>query len=154
MVSGYDTETPSSANTNTSRVAGVDLNVITFVAGLGVWPASYVVGGEISSLRLRAKSQGLGWAVGGIGNFAFSTIVPFIYNADAGNLRSKIGFIWVGITALTFVAVWFLVPETYARTPYQLDLMFEQKLPTRKFRHWVPEVNNEVDRIEVRQEKS
>lgn len=112
------------------------------------------MGGEISSLRLRAKSQGLGWAFGGIGNFVFSTIVPFIYNADAGNLRAKIGFVWVGISALTLVAVWFLIPETYMRTPYQLDVMFEQKLPTRKFRHWVPTNATELDRIEVLEEKA
>ncbi|KEF59050.1 uncharacterized protein A1O9_03893 [Exophiala aquamarina CBS 119918] len=134
-------------------IVGVILNIICFIAGLGVWPGSYVVGGEISSLRLRAKSQGLGWAVGGIGNFVFSTITPFIYNADSGNLRSKIGFVWLGISGLSFLALWFLVPETYGRTPYQLDLMFEQKLPTRKFRHWTPDVNSEMDRIEVHEEK-
>jgi len=139
---------------NARRVVGVSLNLLSFIAGLGVWPASYVVGGEISSLRLRAKSQGLCWAFGGVGNFIFSTVTPFIYNADAGNLRSKIGFVWLGISGLSFVALWVLVPETFGRTPYQLDLMFEQKLPTRKFRHWTPDTNTELGRIEVREEKS
>ena len=118
-----------------------------------MWPASYVVGSETSSLRLRAKTQGIGWAVGGIGNFAFSTVTPFIYNADAGNLRSKIGFVWAGICGLTIVATWFVIPETFGRTPLQLDLMFEQKLSTRKFQHWVGEEDLDLATIEVQAAK-
>ncbi|KIW65451.1 hypothetical protein PV04_07710 [Phialophora macrospora] len=115
---------------------GVTLNLVTFIIALGVWPASYVIGGEASSLRLRARSQGIGWATGGLANFVFSTVTPYIYNADAGNLRSKIGFVWAGLCVLTFAAFWYLVPEMLGRTPLQLDLMFEQKLPARKFSKW------------------
>ncbi|OCT49090.1 sugar transporter [Cladophialophora carrionii] len=115
---------------------GVTLNVVTFTIALGIWPASYVIGGEASSLRLRARSQGIGWATGGLANFVFSTVTPYIYNADSGNLRSRIGFVWTGLCLLTFAAVWYLIPEMLGRTPLELDLMFEQKLPARKFRQW------------------
>ena len=103
---------------------------------MGAWPASYVVTAEMSSLRLRAKTQGIAWAVGAIANLLFSLITPYIYNTDAGNLRSKIGFVWSGLCVLTAAAAWYLIPETFGRTPLQLDLMFEQKLGTRKFRQW------------------
>jgi hypothetical protein len=121
---------------NLTRYVGVTLNLVTFTICLGIWPASYVIGGEASSLRLRARSQGIGWATGGLANFVFSTVTPYIYNADAGNLRSKIGFVWMGLCVLTFAAFWYLVPEMLGRTPLELDLMFEQKLPARKFRKW------------------
>lgn len=121
------------------RYVGVTLNLVTLVIALGVWPASYVIGGEVSSLRLRARSQGIGWAVGGLANFVFSTITPYIYNADSGDLRSRIGFVWAGLCIITFAAAWYFIPEMLGRTPLQLDLMFEQKLPARKFKAWVGE---------------
>ena len=118
------------------RYVGTTLNLVTLIAALGVWPASYVVSSEASSLRLRARTQGICWAVAGLANFVFSTVTPYIYNADAGNLRSKIGFVWVGFCALAFAGVWYIVPEMLGRTPLQLDLMFEGRVATRGFREW------------------
>ncbi|KAJ9610482.1 hypothetical protein H2200_005259 [Cladophialophora chaetospira] len=115
---------------------GVTLNLVLFIIALGVWPASYVIGGEASSLRLRARSQGIGWAIGGLANFVFSTVTPYIYNADSGNLRSRIGFVWAGLCVITFAGAWYLIPEMLGRTALELDMMFEQKLPARKFRDW------------------
>jgi hypothetical protein len=106
---------------------------------MGVWPASYVISGEASSLRLRARSQGIAWAFGGLANFAFSTVTPYIYNADAGNLRSKIGFVWMALCILTFTGVWYFIPEMLGRSPLELDLLFERGVPVRRFREWKPD---------------
>ena len=115
---------------------GVTLNVVITVAAMGVWPASYVIGGETSALRLRARSQGVGWATAGLANFVFSTVTPFIYNADSGNLRSKVGFVWAALCLITYAGSWYLIPEMLGRTPLQLDLMFEEKVSARKFHQW------------------
>ncbi|EQL01872.1 alpha glucoside transporter [Ophiocordyceps sinensis CO18] len=45
----------------------VTMILVVVVAGLGVWPASYTVGSETSSLHLRARSQGVGWLTSGGG---------------------------------------------------------------------------------------
>ncbi|GKZ74970.1 hypothetical protein AnigIFM50267_001966 [Aspergillus niger] len=39
---------------------GITLVTVIMTCGIGAWPTSYAVGGEASSLRLRAKSQGVG----------------------------------------------------------------------------------------------
>ncbi|KEF58235.1 uncharacterized protein A1O9_06161 [Exophiala aquamarina CBS 119918] len=117
-------------------VLGVCLNLIPLIAGLGVWPASYSVTAEVSALRLRARTQGLAWAVGGAVNFVISFVIPFIFNPDQGDLRAQTGYIWVVITFLTAAGAFFFVPETFRRTPLQVDLMFEQKLPARGFKSW------------------
>ena len=100
---------------------------------MGIWPASYVVTAEVSSLRLRAKTQGIAWALASIANFLFSFVSPYMYNTDAGNLRSKVGFVWCAICALTFLGSWFYIPEMFGRSTLQLDLMFEGKVATNKF---------------------
>lgn len=109
---------------------------VVFVAGLGCWPAAYVVQAEVSSLRLRAKTQGIAWASQGVVNFVISTVQPYAYNTDAGNLRAKVGYIWFVLAAIAFTLTWFYIPEMSHRTAYQLDLMFEARLPTRGFEKW------------------
>ena len=44
-------------------VAAAMIAIIGVVCGMGCWPASYAVMGETSSLRMRAKTQGVGGVV-------------------------------------------------------------------------------------------
>jgi hypothetical protein len=114
----------------------VAINLVIFIASLGIWGASYCITAEVSSLRLRAKTQGLAWAFSAIFNFVLGFVIPYTYNPDEGNLRAKIGYVWAGVCLLTLVGIWHAVPEMFRRTPMQLDLMFEQKLPAKAFKGW------------------
>ncbi|KAJ5152644.1 Major facilitator superfamily domain general substrate transporter [Penicillium canariense] len=114
----------------------VTMMIITMVCGMGIWPASHVVAAETSSLQLRAKSQGIGWFMSGISTGVFSIILPYIYNADEGNLRAKTGFVMAGFAAAGIVGTWFAVPEMKGRSPMEIDRMFALKLPTRAFKRW------------------
>lgn len=110
--------------------------VITMVCGMGIWPASHVVAAETSSLQLRAKTQGIGWFISGVATGVFSIILPYIYNADKGNLRAKTGFVMAGLAAVGIIGTWWSVPEMKGRSPMEIDRMFALKLPTRAFKHW------------------
>ncbi|RAH60171.1 hypothetical protein BO85DRAFT_517754 [Aspergillus piperis CBS 112811] len=88
---------------------------VTTACGIGAWPASYAVGGEASSLRLRAKSQGLGWFVAGLSSVDFDLVLPYISNPDEGALR-----------------------EMKDRAPSEIDDMFGAVVPARQFRKWSP----------------
>lgn len=126
--------------------------IVTMVCGLGIWPASHVVAAETSSLQLRAKSQGIGWFVSGIASGVFSIILPYIYNADKGNLRAKTGFVMAGFAAVGMVATWLTVPEMKGRSPMEIDRMFALKLPTRSFKQWRSDVVLEKDIVTVDQD--
>jgi hypothetical protein len=95
-----------------------------------------VVGAETSSLRLRAKTQGIGWFTGAFAQGAFGISLPYAYNIDEGNLRAKAGFIIAGFSVLALVLTWLFVPEMKERTAAEIDTMFEHRLPARQFRHW------------------
>lgn len=105
---------------------------------LGVWPASYAIAAETSSLRLRAISQGVGGFASGISTVVFGIILPYIFNPDSGNLKGKTGFVYVGFCILGAAITWFYVPEMKDRKPADIDAMFEARLPTRKFKTWTP----------------
>lgn len=119
-----------------SRYTAVSLMLVVIVAGVGVWPASYVVSSETSSLHLRGRAQGLAWfSVGGsVALFAF--VLPFIYNPDQGDLGGKTGFIFAVLSAVSWVLSFLCVPEMKGRTAAEIDKMFEMRLPTRAFRDW------------------
>lgn len=114
--------------------------VITMICGLGIWPASHVVAAETSSLQLRAKTQGVGWFISGVTTGVFSIILPYIYNADEGNLRAKTGFVMSGFAGVAVIATWIWVPEMKGRSPMEIDRMFALGLSTRAFRAWKSDV--------------
>ncbi|KAJ5585219.1 MFS general substrate transporter [Penicillium hispanicum] len=115
----------------------ITMVVITVVCGVGVWPASYIVCGETSSLRLRANTQGIG-SLGSQGStILLSFVLPYLYNKDAGNLGAKTGFIFCALCLVMVVLAWWTIPEMKGRTSDEIDQMFNLGLPARRFRHWV-----------------
>ncbi|KIE01653.1 alpha glucoside transporter, partial [Metarhizium majus ARSEF 297] len=129
------------------------MTAIIVVAGLSVWPASYAVGAETSSLHLRGKSQGIGWLTAGASASLFGFFTPYLYNADAANLKSKIGFIFAGLCAVAGVLSYFYVPEMKGRTPAEIDGMFEAKLPAKEFKTWTAPSSNSSQTAGERKEE-
>ncbi|TDZ65183.1 MFS transporter fmqE [Colletotrichum trifolii] len=135
----------------------VSLILVVIVAGLGVWPASHVVGAETSSLHLRSKAQGIGWFTAGANNSIFGFVLPYIFNPDKGNLKAKTGFVYAGLCALGLLVSFLCIPEMKGRTPAEIDRMFESRLPARQFRHWTnstPDADKTEEREAARAESS
>lgn len=118
---------------NESRYTAVTLMMIIIICSLGAWPASYAIAGETSSLRLRAKTQGLGILFHNLANIIFNLILPYIYNPDSGDLRAMTGFVYAGFCVLAVVGTWFGVPEMKGRSVGEIDAMFELRVRTRDF---------------------
>lgn len=116
-----------------NRYTAVTLMIIIIICSLGAWPASYAVAGETSSLRLRAKTQGLGILFHNLANIIFNLILPYIYNPDSGDLRAMTGFVYAGFCVLAVAGTWFWVPEMKGRSVGEIDAMFELRIRTRDF---------------------
>ncbi|KAF7879840.1 uncharacterized protein EAF02_008010 [Botrytis sinoallii] len=112
-----------------SWCVGVTLQMVWFTIG-----PSISLAGEISSLRLRAKSQSLGFFF----NYSYSTVwnvaVPYMFNATKGNLGGKMGWIFFATACITWFIVWIEIPETKDRTYGELDEMFNERVPAKKFK--------------------
>ncbi|KAF2015208.1 MFS general substrate transporter [Aaosphaeria arxii CBS 175.79] len=106
------------------------------VCGVGVWPCSFAVAAETSSLQLRSKAQGIGWTISAFTSAVAGIALPYIFNPDQGNLRGKVGFTYVGSCLLAAIITWFIVPEMKGRTVADIDRMFELNLPARQFKNW------------------
>ncbi|KAJ6032507.1 hypothetical protein N7540_003239 [Penicillium herquei] len=96
---------------------GCAMVVTNFVYGLGVGSTYPVISGETSTLRLRAKTQALGFAVQFLVSWVFQFVVPYMYSTSEGDLG----------------VVFFEIPEMKGLRLEELDTRFEQRVATRAF---------------------
>lgn len=120
-------------------MVGIFLELSWWVYGPAIGPAM-AIAGEVSSVRLRAKSLAIGFTF----NYFFSTVwnvaMPYLYNSDEADLGGLIGWIFAGMGAVTMLILFFELPETKGRSFEELDEMFAARVPTRQFRRYQCEV--------------
>lgn len=122
----------------------VSMMLTIMTAGVSVWPASYAIAAETSSLQLRARTQGLGWCVSAFGTAISGIALPYVFNPDEGNLRGKTGFTYTATCLIGAAMAWYLVPEMKGRSVAEIDRMFELNLATRQFSGWKSESTEEL----------
>ncbi|KAI1336361.1 putative MFS alpha-glucoside transporter [Xylariaceae sp. FL0016] len=116
--------------------------VCNFVYDVTIGPYCFVLLAEVSSARLRGVTIGLATVTCHIVSTVFAVVIPYAMNEDQGNWRGKIGFLFAGLGALCTAYCFFCLPETQGRTFEELDIMFERKIPSRKFKNY--EINGSV----------
>lgn len=57
-----------------------------------------------------------------------------MFNATEGNLGGKMGWIFFATACIAWFVVWAEIPETKDRTYGELDEMFNEGVPARKFK--------------------
>jgi hypothetical protein len=94
----------------------VMINIAIAAQQLGGGAPTYTLQNEISSLRLRAKTQSIAIAFNFILNWAWNLVTPYIYQPDTANLGAASAFIFVGTTGLCLIVAFFVIPETNGRS--------------------------------------
>ncbi|KAF7198503.1 Maltose permease MAL31 [Pseudocercospora fuligena] len=116
-----------------------------FVYSSTVGPICYTIISETSSLRLRAKSVCLSRNIYNITQIIANVIEPYLINPTEANLKGKTAYFWFGTAFLACIWTYFRLPECRGRTYEELDVMFAQKVPARKFATWqVDAYDNEI----------
>ncbi|KAI1876205.1 uncharacterized protein JN550_001701 [Neoarthrinium moseri] len=100
---------------------------------IGLAPLTYVVATELPALRLRDATLRLGFFVNVLFNFLSNFSLPYLLYEPYANLGSKTGFVFGSIAALAVVFIFFCVPECKGKSLEQIDRMFLEKVPLRKF---------------------
>ncbi|KAL2843172.1 hypothetical protein BJY01DRAFT_248756 [Aspergillus pseudoustus] len=99
--------------------------------GLSWGPGVWILGGEVGTGQLRERTL----LLSSLGSFATSVPInfvnPFVQAAIGGRTAIIYGSFSVGAMAF----VYFYLPETKDRSLEELDEMFQQKVPTRAFKH-------------------
>ncbi|KAK9455952.1 general substrate transporter [Dipodascopsis uninucleata] len=120
-------------SSSASWATGAMILVFTFFYDCSIGPVTYSIVSEIPSGRLRSKSVVLARSAYNIVGIINSVLSPYMINPTAWNWRGKTGFFWAGINFLFTIYVFFRLPEPKGRTYVELDMLFEQRVPARKF---------------------
>ncbi|KIM93247.1 hypothetical protein OIDMADRAFT_138157 [Oidiodendron maius Zn] len=104
-----------------------------FVSDMTVGPVSYSLVVEIPSSMRRSKSVVIARFTYAALNIVANVITPYQLNPSAWGWGAKSGFFWAGTCFLGLIFTYFWIPEPKDRTTAELDLLFEKKVPTRKF---------------------
>lgn len=109
------------------------LFVVTY--DLTVGPVCYCLVAEIPSTRLRIKTVVLARNAYNIASLCANFLNPPILNPTAWNLRGKGGFVWCGFCLLCLVWCFFRLPEPKGLSSGELDVLFENRVSARRFKH-------------------
>lgn len=117
--------------------------IYNFFYDLTIGPLCFVYLVEVSSAKLRDKTIAISTAVNALINVACAVGIPYAINPDQGNLRGKLAFVFIGVTIPCLVWCFMALPETKGRTFEELDIMFQKRVPTSKFKTYVFSENME-----------
>lgn len=107
--------------------------VWTFIFQLSIGQLGWALPAEIGSSRLRQKTICLARNSYYIVSVISGVLQPYFMNPSAWNLKGYTGFIWGGTALCVLIWAFFRLPETKGKTFEEIDLLFANRVPTRKF---------------------
>ena len=110
--------------------AGGLMTWINFAFHFSLGPVCYTIVGELPASRLRARSIVLGRFTYVVNQIIVNTINPYTTNGW-GALS---GFFWAGTGVICFIWCFFRMPETGGFSFAELDILFANKVPARRFK--------------------
>ncbi|RHZ67164.1 putative MFS sugar transporter [Aspergillus thermomutatus] len=124
------------ASTSRSQLwtLGSLLLLLTFIYDMTIGPICYVLVAEIPSTRLRVKTVVLARVAYNLAGVLVNWMTPNMLNPDAWNWKGKSCFFFAGTTFLCFVWCYLRLPETFGLSYLEIDILFERKAKTSKFR--------------------
>lgn len=128
-------------NSGTNYAQAILGILISFVYAGTLGPTAYTVIAETSSVRLRALSTGVGRAAYYVAEIPMIYLASQMLNGTGWNLAGKCGYVWAGTAAVCWIMAYFFLPELKGRSYREADILFNRKVPARKFKSTVIEVH-------------
>jgi MFS transporter, SP family, general alpha glucoside:H+ symporter len=132
FIMGIAASVPTHSSASRWGVA-ITLQMVWLSIGPANGPALSVAG-EVSTMRLRAKTLAIGFFFNYFYSTVWNVVVPYMFNTDYGNLGGRMGWIFFATCLISYVIIWFEIPDTKDLTAAQIDERFEMRVKTRAFR--------------------
>ncbi|KAG6357263.1 hypothetical protein INS49_015141 [Diaporthe citri] len=117
---------------------GILLVISTLANMTTIGPVCYPIVAETPSGRLRYKTVTIGRFIYNVTGIFSNSVTPRMISATdslAWNWGAKAGLFYAGTNLLCNIWCWFRLPETKGRTFGEIDLMFDNHVPARKFKY-------------------
>ncbi|KAL4860598.1 hypothetical protein BDV12DRAFT_209084 [Aspergillus spectabilis] len=130
----------STAASNAQASLGL---IVSVLFCLGPAPASWVIIGETSSVRLRPLTTGIGRGAYYLVNIPCIFLSSYMLNSDKWNLGGKSGYIWAGTALFCTVMSWIWIPEMKGRSFREIDILFKRRVQARKWERTVVDIRDD-----------
>jgi len=117
--------------------------IVSVLFTLGPAPASWVIIGETSSIRLRPLTTAVGRASYYIVNIPCIFLASYMLNTAEANLGGRSGYVWAGTGFFCFVVAYFFLPEMKNRSYREIDILFNRRVPARQWSKTVIDANDD-----------
>ncbi|CRG86964.1 General alpha-glucoside permease [Talaromyces islandicus] len=121
--------------TDSQLAIGILLVISTLCNMVSVGPACYPIVAETPSGRLRYKTIVIGRFVYNLTQIFSNSVTPRMISAASWNWGAKAGLFYAGTNLLCNIWCWFRLPETKDRTFGEIDILFDNNVHARKFKH-------------------
>lgn len=121
-------------STKSSLAVGILLVISTLINMTTIGPVCYPIVAETPSGKLRYKTISIGRFVYNLTGIFSNSLTPRMIASDGWNWGAKTGLFYAGTNLLCNIWCWYRLPETKDRTFGEIDLMFDDRVPARKFR--------------------
>lgn len=134
----------SVGESNSASLAQASLGLIVSVLFcLGPAPASWVIIGETSSIRLRPLTTGVGRGCYYAVNIPCIFLASYMLNPDQANLGGKCGYVWAGTAFVCLVMAYIWLPEMKNRSYREIDILFNRHVQARKWKKTTVDINDD-----------
>ncbi|KAF3759898.1 putative MFS alpha-glucoside transporter [Cryphonectria parasitica EP155] len=123
------------SSTQSQLAVGILLVISTLCNMTTIGPVCYPIVAETPSGRLRYKTITIGRFVYNVTGIFSNSVTPRMVSATSWNWGAKAGLFYAGTNLLCNIWCWFRLPETKDRTFGEIDLMFDNHVPARKFKY-------------------
>jgi MFS transporter, SP family, general alpha glucoside:H+ symporter len=117
--------------------------IVSVLFCLGPAPASWVIIGETSSIRLRPLTTGVGRGSYYAVNIPCIFLASYMLNIDEANLGGKCGYVWAGTALVCWIMAYIWLPEMKNRSYREIDILFNRHVPARKWKKTVVDINDD-----------
>jgi SP family general alpha glucoside:H+ symporter-like MFS transporter len=122
-------------STSSQLAVGILLVISTLCNMITIGPVCYPIVAETPSGRLRYKTIVIGRFVYNLTGIVTNSITPKMLSASDWNWGAKTGLFYAGTNLLCNIWCWFRLPETKDRTFGEIDILFDNCVPARKFKY-------------------
>ena len=129
------------------------LIVYLFIYCPSVGATVYAIVGEVGASRLRGKTVAIARNFYCIVSIISGVVVPYMLNPTEWNWSAKTGFFFGGVSIPCLIWVYYRLPEMKGRTYEEIDILFENLVPARRFRTEIVDAYSGIDGAMVSDEE-
>ncbi|KAK4496206.1 hypothetical protein PRZ48_012186 [Zasmidium cellare] len=132
LASGLSSFWPGGVSGDAAKGSLASMLIWYLFSTMGWGSCVWITTSEVATSQLRERTISIATSLSFVAVLLVTYINPFVQN-EPGNLQSRVGFVYGSFSLISFVWVYFFLPELSGRSLEELDELFQANVPARKF---------------------